>query len=304
MRIAFQGAPGAYSEMAAQRAWPAVETVPCEHFEDVFASVAAGKTSHGLLPIENSVGGSIHRNYDLLLEHDLPIVAETELQVVHNLIALPGTELAQIRRVCSHPQALAQCEQFLRRLSGVEIVATYDTAGSARLIRDQKLTDTAAVASARAAEIFDLSVLQAGIQDYRDNITRFLLVARDPEPTRHGGQDLPGLRAAERAGRAVQGVERLRAARHRSHQAGVAPDARAAVGVPLLRGSRRRQNRRALRPRHRPSRGVGAMGEDARFVRAVERGVAANDSSRKRRWMCLRCEIGAGDRRQNAGDRM
>ena len=150
MRIAFQGAPGAYSEMAAQRAWPAVETVPCEHFEDVFASVAAGKSSHGLLPIENSVGGSIHRNYDLLLEHDLPIVAETELQVVHNLIALPGTELAQIRRVCSHPQALAQCEQFLRRLSGVEIVATYDTAGSARLIRDQKLTDTAAVASTRA----------------------------------------------------------------------------------------------------------------------------------------------------------
>jgi len=85
--------------------------------------------------------------------------------------------------VCSHPQALAQCEQFLRRLSGVEIVATYDTAGSARLIRDQKLSDTAAVASTRAAEIFDLSVLQAGIQDYRDNITRFLLVARDPEPT-------------------------------------------------------------------------------------------------------------------------
>ena len=102
MRIAFQGAPGAYSEMAAQRAWPAVETVPCEHFEDVFASVAAGKTSHGLLPIENSVGGSIHRNYDLLLEHDLPIVAETELQVVHNLIALPGTEL-----VADPPRVLA-----------------------------------------------------------------------------------------------------------------------------------------------------------------------------------------------------
>src|SRR5687768_12627609 len=115
MRIAFQGASGAYSEMAAQRAWPGVETVPCEHFEDVFASVAGGKTSHGLLPIENSVGGSIHRNYDLLLEHDLPIAAETELQVVHNLIALQGTELSQIRRVCSHPQALAQCEQLDRK---------------------------------------------------------------------------------------------------------------------------------------------------------------------------------------------
>ncbi len=182
MRIAFQGAPGAYSEMAAQRAWPGVEAVPCEQFEDVFASVAEGRTSHGLLPIENSIGGSIHRNYDLLLEHDLPIVAETELQVVHHLMALPGTELSQIRRVYSHPQALAQCESFLRRLPNVEIVATYDTAGSARLIRDQKLPDTAAVASARAAEIFELAVLHASIQDYRDNITRFLLVARDPQP--------------------------------------------------------------------------------------------------------------------------
>src|SRR6185503_10103918 len=151
MRIAFQGAPGAYSEMAAQRAWPGAETVPCEQFEHVFASVAEGRSSHGLLPIENSIGGSIHRNYDLLLEQDLPIVAETELQVVHNLMALPGTELSQIRRVCSHPQALAQCESFLRGLPNVEIVATYDTAGSARLIRDQQLADTAAVASARAA---------------------------------------------------------------------------------------------------------------------------------------------------------
>ena len=182
MRIAFQGAPGAYSEAAAQRAWPAAETVPFEQFEDVFAAVSSGNTSHGLLPVENSTGGSIHRNYDLLLEHDLPIVAETELQVVHHLVALPGTDLGQIRRVCSHPQALAQCEAFLRGLPDIEIVATYDTAGSARLIRDQALRDTAAVASARAAEIFGLSILRSAIQDYRDNITRFLLIARDAHP--------------------------------------------------------------------------------------------------------------------------
>jgi prephenate dehydratase len=181
MRIAFQGAPGAYSEAAAQRAWPGIETVPVDHFEEVFAAVASGRTSHGLLPVENSTGGSIHQNYDLLLEHDLPIVAETELQVVHSLIALPGTELSEIRRVCSHPQALAQCEAFLRTLPNVEIVATYDTAGSARLIRDQALRDTAAVASARAAEIFGLAVLRSAIQDYRDNITRFLLIGRDPQ---------------------------------------------------------------------------------------------------------------------------
>lgn len=182
MRIAFQGTSGAYSEGAAQRAWPGTETVACEQFEDVFAAVAGGRTTHGLLPIENSIGGSIHRNYDLLLEHELPIVAETELQVVHNLVALPGTDISRIRRVCSHPQALAQCESFLRSLPGVEIVATYDTAGSARLIHEQALADTAAIASARAAEIFGLRVLRAGIQDFPDNITRFLLIAREPQP--------------------------------------------------------------------------------------------------------------------------
>jgi prephenate dehydratase len=179
MRIAFQGTAGAYSESAALRGWPEAETVAFDRFEDVFAAVASGETSHGLLPVENSIGGSIHRNYDLMLEHDLPIVAETELPVVHNLLALPGIELESIRRVFSHPQALAQCEMFLQTLPGIEIVATYDTAGSARMIRDGKLADTAAIASARAGELFGLASLRVGIQDYADNITRFLLVSRD-----------------------------------------------------------------------------------------------------------------------------
>jgi prephenate dehydratase len=182
MRIAFQGATGAYSESAAQRAWPACETVALERFEDVFEAVQAGDVTHGILPIENSVGGSIHRNYDLLLEHALPIVGETELTVVHNLLALPGTSIGEIRRVLSHPQALAQCEQYVRTLPGVEVVATYDTAGSARLIMEGSLRDTAAIASARAAEIFGLDILKAGIQDFQDNITRFIVIAREGEP--------------------------------------------------------------------------------------------------------------------------
>ena len=183
MRIAFQGAEGAYSEAAARRAWPHAETVGCESFDAVFRAVAAGQVSHGILPVENSVGGSIHRNYDLLLEQDLPIVAETELAVVHNLLALPGVQKSAIRRVLSHPQGLAQCEAYLRHMEGVELVATYDTAGSARLIRDGGLTDTAAIASARAAELFGLDVIQAGIQDFEENITRFVLIAREPHAT-------------------------------------------------------------------------------------------------------------------------
>ena len=158
MKIGFQGAAGAYSETAAQRAWPGSETVALDRFEDVFEAVASGRTSHGILPVENSIGGSIHRNYDLLLERDLPIVAETELPVVHNLLALPGTTIQAVRRVFSHPQALAQCELYLHTLPGIEIVATYDTAGSARMIKEGNLTDTAAIASLRAAEVFGLGV--------------------------------------------------------------------------------------------------------------------------------------------------
>ena len=182
MRIAYQGEPGAYSEAAALRFNPAADVVPRPSFEDVFAGVAERQATHGILPIENTIGGTIHRNYDLLLEHDLPIVGEIKLPVVHHLIVLEGTTLDQVRRVYSHPQGLAQCERFLRTLQDVEIVATYDTAGSAKMIREENLRESAAIASERAARVFDLQVLQSGIQDYADNITRFLLVSREAVP--------------------------------------------------------------------------------------------------------------------------
>jgi arogenate/prephenate dehydratase len=182
MRIAYQGEPGAFSEAAAGLVRPDAATVPCRSFDEVFEAVTRGNVSHGIVPIENSIGGSIHRNYDLLLEHELPIVGEVELKVEHALLAMPGVPLDAIRRVYSHPQALAQCERFLQGLPGVEVVATYDTAGSAKLIRDGRVADAAAIASARAAEIFGLEVLRSGIQDYDANITRFLLISKRPVP--------------------------------------------------------------------------------------------------------------------------
>src|SRR5437773_12414206 len=139
MRIAYQGEPGAFSEAASGQVSADATLIPCRTFEEVFAAVVAGSATHGVLPIENSIGGSIHRNYDLLVEHELPIVGEVELPVVHHLLALPGVALSQLRRVYSHPQGLAQCERFLRTLSGVEIIATYDTAGSAKLVADERL---------------------------------------------------------------------------------------------------------------------------------------------------------------------
>src|SRR5437762_13056966 len=166
MRIAYQGELGAFSEAAARRVHANAELLACRSFEEVFTSVDAGPAAYGVLPIENSIGGSIHRNYDLLVEHQLPIVGEVELPVVHHLLALPGTILADLRRVYSHPQGLAQCERFLRTLSGVEIVATYDTAGSAKLIADGKMMDAAAIASARAGEVFGLASLAASVQDF------------------------------------------------------------------------------------------------------------------------------------------
>ncbi len=114
------------------------------------------------------------------MSHQLPIVAEVELPVVHQLLALPGASLDRLTRVYSHPQALAQCERFLRTLTGVEIVATYDTAGSAKMVSDEKLENAAAIASARAGEIFGLVPLASGIQDYSDNVTRFLVIGRRP----------------------------------------------------------------------------------------------------------------------------
>jgi prephenate dehydratase len=178
MKIAYQGEPGAFSEAASRLVNASADLLPCKSFEDVFAAVDSAAADYGVLPIENSIGGSIHRNFDLLLEHELPIVGEVEVPVVHHLLALPGRTLADVKRIYSHPQALAQCDRFLRTLSGVEITATYDTAGSAKMIADEQMGDAAAVASARAGEVFGLVPVRSSIQDYDNNTTRFLVVGR------------------------------------------------------------------------------------------------------------------------------
>jgi prephenate dehydratase len=183
MNIAYQGEPGAFSEAAARLVSASAEPVACKNFEDVFDAVEADRVAFGVLPIENSIGGSIHRNFDLMLEHELPIVGEVEVPVVHHLLALPGVAIDQLRRIYSHPQALAQCDRFLRTLTGVEIIATYDTAGSAKLVADGTMRDAAAIASARAAEVFGLVALKSSIQDFEHNVTRFLVIAK---PGRRG----------------------------------------------------------------------------------------------------------------------
>ena len=181
MRVAFQGEPGAYSEAAALEHFGAeTATLPCETFDAVFAAVESGASQVGLLPIENSVAGSIHRNYDLLLQHSLPIVGEHYLRVQHCLVAHPGVALSDIRQVISHPQGLAQCERYLRSLPDVKTEASYDTAGSVKIIREQGNRSVAAIASRRAAEAYEMAILAEGIEDDPANCTRFLAIAPQP----------------------------------------------------------------------------------------------------------------------------
>ena len=179
MRVAFQGEPGAYSEQAVFDYFGDVETLPCESFEIVFDSVVAGASDAGLIAIENSLAGSIHQNYDLLLRHDLHITGEYPLRVQHCLIALPGVAKADIKKVISHPQALGQCAAYLRGL-GLKGESVYDTAGSVKMIKDSGARDTAAIASRRAAEIHGMQILEEGIEDNPENYTRFLAISKTP----------------------------------------------------------------------------------------------------------------------------
>ncbi|XP_010553656.1 PREDICTED: arogenate dehydratase/prephenate dehydratase 2, chloroplastic [Tarenaya hassleriana] len=179
VRVAYQGVRGAYSESAAQKAYPNCEAVPCEQFDTAFEAVERWLVDRAVLPIENSLGGSIHRNYDLLLQHNLHIVGEVKLAVRHCLLANHGVKTEDLKRVLSHPQALAQCENTLTKL-GLVREAVDDTAGAAKYVAFHKLKDAAAVASVEAAKIYGLNILAEDIQDDCDNVTRFLMLAREP----------------------------------------------------------------------------------------------------------------------------
>mmetsp|Transcript_18204 Transcript_18204/g.23985 ORF Transcript_18204/g.23985 Transcript_18204/m.23985 type:complete len:701 (+) Transcript_18204:119-2221(+) len=180
VKVVFQGEPGAYSEKSLRELLGTqVTAIGKPSFEDAFRAVASREADYALLPVENTLGGSIHANYDLQLKYNLHIVAEHEFRVEHSLLALPGTKLKDVKKVMSHPQALSQCDGYLRGL-GVEKVPKYDTAGSAKMIKEQNLVDCAAIASDIAAETYGMEVLESNIEDDECNFTRFLLLSRQP----------------------------------------------------------------------------------------------------------------------------
>jgi prephenate dehydratase len=178
MKVSFQGEPGAYSEQAVFDYFGNVETLPCESFDAVFDSVVSEKCDLALIPIENSLAGSIHQNYDLLLRYDLHIVGEYLLRVRHCLITNLGVKKEDIKKAISHPQALGQCAAFLRS-RGIKTEQVYDTAGSVKMLKESGARDVAAIASKRAAELYGMQILEEGIEDNAENYTRFLAVGRE-----------------------------------------------------------------------------------------------------------------------------
>jgi prephenate dehydratase len=183
--VAFQGELGAFSHMAIrQLCGPDTEAVPYPRFDLIFRAVRDGETGAAMVPIENTLHGSVHENYDHLLHYDLPIVAETSVRIVHNLIAIPGTRFSDVRQVYSHPVALNQCLDFFAAHPQLEKKPYYDTAGSVKMLAEEKPAASAAIASALAAELYGCRILRKSIEDDRQNFTRFFLLARQARPRR------------------------------------------------------------------------------------------------------------------------
>jgi len=180
--IAFQGEEGAYSQEAIHQFYgKGVSTLPCRTFQEIFEAIENRRATHGALPIENSTAGSINQAYDLLLDYDLKICQEIVLRVRHCLLANPGTSLSDVRRVRSHPQALAQCERYLAN-HGMEAIPAYDTAGSARELAATPQEGVAVIASRLAAEIYGLEIIDTDIQDLPFNYTRFFILGTEDPP--------------------------------------------------------------------------------------------------------------------------
>ena len=173
-KVAFQGERGAYGEMATLQYFPDVKLLPLKSFQDVFDAAETGKVEYIVVPLENSIEGSINEIYDLLLQTKMSVVGEIYQRVRHCLIANRGTKM--IKYVHSHPQALAQCRAYLQN-KGLKPVPAYDTAGAAKMIKKNKMADSAAIASKRAAELYEMEILDEGIEDRKNNYTRFFVLS-------------------------------------------------------------------------------------------------------------------------------
>jgi len=213
-RIAIQGERGSNSHMAAVEMLAAVEVVPCGVSAEVIDAVLRGRVEAAILPIENSLHGSVAEHYDLLLGSAVRIDGESLLRIRHNLIAAPGVKLEEVRTVLSHPVALSQCRKFLGEFTQAKAVPSYDTAGSVKHLMEAGLRDTAGVAPALAAEVYGAEVLVEGIEDHAQNFTRFHLLRREADARVEGlavaNKMTLAFAVEHRPGTLVSALERLR----------------------------------------------------------------------------------------------
>jgi prephenate dehydratase len=178
MKVAIQGELGSFSHEAAERMLPRCSVVPCARSVEVFDRVEGGSVAAAVIPIENTLAGTVAEHADLLVARDVFIQAEYLLRIIHNLMAAPGVELRSLRRVLSHPVALDQCRNFFRRHPHIEAVPFYDTAGSVKHVLANKLNDAAGIAGKQAAREYRAKILAAGIEDEKSNFTRFFLIRK------------------------------------------------------------------------------------------------------------------------------
>lgn len=188
MKVAIQGEAGSFSHQAALHIVPGCTIVPCARSTQVFELVVRSKVACAVIPIENSLAGSVAEHLDLLLAHQVFAQKEFRLRIVHNLIAARSTRLANIRRVYSHPVALDQCREFFRRHPRIDPIPFYDTAGSVKHVIAEKLPDAAGIASRQAAGVYKGKILAAGIEDDKRNFTRFLLIRKSRRVLRGGNK--------------------------------------------------------------------------------------------------------------------
>ena len=184
MKVAIQGELGSFSHEAAKQMLPRCTVVPCARSAEVFDRLQRGSASAAVIPIENSLAGTVAEHADLLLAHEVFIQGEFLLRIVHNVIAAPGVKLSALRKVFSHPVALDQCRDFFRRHPRIEPVPFYDTAGSVKHVVANRLSDAAGIASRHAAREYSGRILQAGIEDDKRNFTRFFLIRKSTGETR------------------------------------------------------------------------------------------------------------------------
>jgi prephenate dehydratase len=179
-KVVYQGERGCNSEAASNKFFPKnVKRLGVRTFRDIFEKVNTEKETYGVVPVENSLTGSIHQNYDLLLEYNLWITGEVKLRIIHNLLAPPGTTLKSIKEIWSHPEALAQCRDFLSSHPEYKVVSVYDTAGAAKIVKEEKRKDVAIIAGPQVARLYGFKKLKEGVESHPDNFTRFLIISKE-----------------------------------------------------------------------------------------------------------------------------